>query len=135
MKRLFALMVLLGAPLFLFAQDLTVGKTRDQIRDMVRATPAFKLATGESSDTLNFQAGMQTIFYYKDNVCYSSRSRFPLIFKDLIIKKMSDDGYVKVGDNAWTDSKKRVRVVVTEDHANNFGYSEATRLDDVAGKD
>jgi hypothetical protein len=48
---------------------------------------------------------------------------------------MSDDGYVKVGDNAWTDSKKRVRVVVTEDHANNFGYSEATRLDDVAGKD
>ena len=119
----------------LLAQALTIGKTRDQIRDMVRATPTFKLGTGENSDTLNFQAGMQTIFYYTDNVCNGSRSRFPLIFKDMIIKKMSDDGYVKVGDNVWTDSKKRVRIVITEDKANNFGFSDASRLDDAAGKD
>ncbi|MBS1530436.1 MAG: hypothetical protein JSU01_09025 [Bacteroidetes bacterium] len=134
MKKLFALLVLLGAPLFLFAQDLTIGKTRDQIGKIIKATPTFQLGAGENTDTLKFQAGMQTIFYYKDGICYRSQSRFPLIFKDMITKHMADDGYVNVGGNVWNDAKKRVRIVLTLDTVSHFGYSEATRLDD-AGKE
>jgi hypothetical protein len=53
----------------------------------------------------------------------------------MIIKKMADDGYVKIGDNVWTDAKKRVRIEFTEDKANNRCISEATQTDDTPGKD
>jgi hypothetical protein len=69
MKKILAVLALFTAPLYLSGQNLTLGKTKDEIRDIVRTTPTFKLGTGENSDTLSFQAGMQTIFYYKGNLC------------------------------------------------------------------
>jgi hypothetical protein len=134
MKKILILLLFLYAPMCLPAQALTIGKTRDQIKDMVKATPAFKLHSGESCDTLVFQMGMQTIFYYKDDICYSSKSILPVMFMNDVVQKMTTDSYVKVKDNVWRDAGNRIEVVVTVGNATKTCTVVTTRIDDTAIK-
>jgi len=135
MKKILILLVLLTAPVCLLAQDLTVGKTREQVRHIIQSNPAFKLLPGKSCDTAIFQAGMQTVFYYKNNICYSSKSILPVMYINDVIQKMTTDSYTKIKDNVWQDAGKRIEVVVTMDKVNNKCIVVTTKIGDTPLKD
>jgi hypothetical protein len=131
MRKILILFILLATPSCLLAQDLTVGKTREQIRHIIQSNRAFKLLPGKSCDTVVFQAGMQTVFYYKGNVCYSSKSILPVMYMNDVIQKMTTDSYIKIKDNVWTDAAKRIQVVVTMDKVNNKCIVVTTKIGDA----
>jgi hypothetical protein len=135
MRKILILFLLLAAPVCLLAQDLTIGKTRDQVRHIIQSNPAFKLLPGKSCDTAIFQAGMQTVFYYKDNVCYSSKSILPVMYMNDVIQKMTTDSYTKIKDNIWRDAAKRIEVVVTMDKVNNKCIVVTTKIGNAPVKD
>ncbi|WP_428328865.1 hypothetical protein [Mucilaginibacter sp.] len=93
----------------------TIGESKEEIRKLIQSNPNFKLLPGDNCDTLNFAQGMQAIFLYKNNICYSSTSVLPLKYKNDIIEKMTTDSYKKINDNTWIDNKKTIQVTVSVD--------------------
>ena len=134
MKQLLFLILICLAPCCLKAQDSTLGKTKDQIRAMVKPYPAIKLAPGDNADTLTMQGGLKTIVFYKNNVCYSSESILPLKLMDLATQKMTKDGYKKVKDNTWISPSGVIKVEITVDQKNNLFYTQTTRADGGGSK-
>ncbi len=110
MKILLTVILIVIIPLCLKAQGTTLGKTKEQIRAMIDPNNGIKLSKGDSTDTLSMTGGLQMIMYYKDNVCYTSKSVMPLAYRDMIIKKMTDDSYKKVNDNLWINPSHTVKV-------------------------
>lgn len=129
MKIFFFLTLICLVPCCLRAQDSTLGKTKDQIRTMVKPYPAIKLAPGDNADTLTMQGGLKTIVFYKNNVCYSSESILPLKLMDMVTLKMTKDGYKKIKDNVWISPSGVIKVVLTADQKNNVFITETTRAD------
>jgi len=129
MKIFFFLMLICLAPCCLRAQDSTLGKTKDQIRAMVKPYPTIKLAPGDNADTLTMQGDLKTIVFYKNNVCYSSESILPLKLMDMVTQKMTKDGYKKVKDNVWLSPSGVIKVVLIADQKNNVFITETTRAD------
>lgn len=129
MKLLFSLMLICLVPLCLKAQDSTLGKTKDQIRAMIKPYPAIKLAPGDNADTLTMQGDLKTIVFYKNNVCYSSKSILPLKLMDMVTLKMTKDGYKKIKDNVWISPSGVIRVELKVDQKNNVFITETTRAD------
>jgi len=62
---------------------------------------------------------MQTIFLYKNNLCYSSTSILPLQYMDVMVEKMTTDSYKKIKDNVWVDAKETIKVEITIDQIKN----------------
>ncbi len=129
MKILFFLMLICLVPCCLKAQDSTLGKTKDQIRAMVKPYPAIKLSPGDNADTLTMQGDLKTIVFYKNNVCYGSESILPLKLMDMATQKMTKDGYKKIKDNVWISPSGVIRVELTVDQKNNVFVTETTRAD------
>lgn len=96
----------------LFAQT-TIGESREDIRKLIQSNPNFKLLPGDNCDTLSFTQGMQAIFLYKNNICYSSTSVLPLKYMNAVTEKMSNDSYKRINDNTWIDPKETIKVAVT----------------------
>ena len=134
MKILFFLMLICLVPCCLKAQDSTLGKTKDQIRALVKPYPAIKLAPGDNADTLTMQGDLKTIIFYKNNVCYGSESILPLKLMDLATQKMTKDGYKKIKDNVWISPSGVIRVELTIDQKNNQFITETTRADEGGSK-
>lgn len=130
MKITLFLMLICLAPCCLRAQDSTLGKTKDQIRAMIKPYPAIKLAPGDSADTLTMQGDLKTIVFYKNNVCDSSKSILPLKLMDMVTQKMARDGYKKINDNAWVSPSGVIKVALTVDQKNNQFITETTRADE-----
>ena len=126
MKILFSLMLICLVPCCLKAQDSTLGKTKDQIRAMVKPYPAIKLSP---ADTLTMQGDLKTIVFYKNNICYGSESILPLKLMDMATQKMTKDGYKKIKDNVWISPSGVIRVELTVDQKNNVFVTETTRAD------
>ena len=129
MKILFSLMLICLVPCCLKAQDSTLGKTKDQIRAMVKPYPAIKLSPGDNADTLTMQGDLKTIVFYKNNICYGSESILPLKLMDMATQKMTKDGYKKIKDNVWISPSGVIRVELTVDQKNNVFVTETTRAD------
>lgn len=129
MKPLFFLILICLVPLCLKAQDSTLGKTKDQIRAMVKPYPAIKLAPGDNADTLTMQGELKTIVFYKNNVCYGSESILPLKLMDMATQKMIKDGYKKIKDNVWISPSGVIKVALTVDQKNNVFITETARAD------
>ncbi|SDE41196.1 hypothetical protein SAMN05216464_10638 [Mucilaginibacter pineti] len=115
MKILLMLALLCGLPYCLKAQDPTLGKTKEQIRALIKPNSGIKLSAGESSDTLSMDGGLQTVMYYKNNICYTSKSVMPLKYIDYVTKKMTADSYKKVSDSVWLTSSGKIKVEITVD--------------------
>jgi len=126
MKNVFFFIIICLIPCCLKAQDSTLGKTKDQIRAMVKPYPAIKLARGEDADTLTMQGDLKTVILYKNNVCYASRSILPLKVLDLVTQKMTKDGYKKVKDNEWISGSGAIKVVLTTDQKTGHFITETT---------
>ena len=122
-------MLICLVPCCLKAQDSTLGKTKDQIRALVKPYPAIKLAPGDNADTLTMQGDLKTIIFYKNNVCYSSESILPLKLMDMVTMKMTKDGYKKIKDNVWISPSGIIRVELTVDQKANQFITETTRAD------
>ena len=120
-------MLICLVPCCLRAQDSTLGKTKDQIRAMVKPYPAIKLSPGNNADTLTMKGDLKTIVFYKNNVCYSSESILPLKLMDMVTQKMTKDGYKKVKDNVWISANGALRAEITVDEKNNVFITETTR--------
>jgi hypothetical protein len=129
MKILFFLMLICLVPCCLKAQDSTLGKTKDQIRAMVKPYPAIKLAPGDTADTLTMKGDLKTIVFYKNNVCYSSESILPLKLMDMVTQKMAKDGYKKVKDNVWISANGVIKVALKVDQKNNVFITMTTPAD------
>ena len=130
MKILFFLLLICLVPCCLRAQDSTLGKTKDQIRALIKPYPAIKLAPGDTTDTLTMQGDLKTILFYKNNICYGSESILPLKLMDLATQKMTKDGYKKIKDNVWISPSGAIRVELTVDQKNNQFITETTRFDE-----
>ena len=122
-------MLICLVPCCLKAQDSTLGKTKDQIRAMVKPYPAIKLSPGDNADTLTMQGDLKTIVFYKNNICYGSESILPLKLMDMATQKMTKDGYKKIKDNVWISPSGVIRVELTVDQKNNVFVTETTRAD------
>src|ERR1700744_5241132 len=129
MKQLLFLILICLAPCCLKAQDSTLGKTRDQIRAMVKPYPAIKLAPGDNSDTLTMQGDLKTIVFYKNNICYSSESILPLKLMDMATQKMIKDGYKKVKDNEWISGNGTIKAELTIDQKTGHFITVTTSAD------
>ena len=129
MKILISLMLICLVPCCIKAQDSTLGKTKDQIRAMVKPYPAIKLSPGDNADTLTMQGDLKTIVFYKNNICYGSESILPLKLMDMATQKMTKDGYKKIKDNVWISPSGVIRVELTVDQKNNVFVTETTRAD------
>ncbi len=119
MKKLIILLIAISGPLFLQAQT-TIGKSKDGIRKIIQSNPSFKLLAGDNCDTLVFAQTMQTIFSYKDNICYKSVSVMPLEYMPDVVQHMTEDLYKKIKDNVWIDAKETIKVQITADKKNCF---------------
>jgi hypothetical protein len=122
-------MLICLTPCCLKAQDSTLGKTKDQVRAMVKPYPAIKLAPGDTADTLTMQGDLKTIVFYKNNVCYSSESILPLKLMDMVTQKMTKDGYKKIKANVWVSPSGVIRVELSVDQKTNHFITETTRAD------
>lgn len=129
MKLLFFLMLICLAPCCLKAQDSTLGKTKDQIRAMVKPYPSIKLSPGDNTDTLTMQGDLKTVVFYKNNVCYGSESILPLKLMDMVTQKMTKDGYKKIKNNTWISASGVIKVELTIDEKTNHFITETTRAD------
>ena len=98
----------------LFGQN-TIGESKEEIRKLIQSNPNFKLLQGDNCDTLDFTQGMQAIFLYKDNICYSSTSVLPSKYQNAIMEKMTTDSYKKINDTVWIDPKETIKVKVVVD--------------------
>jgi len=134
MKNFLFLILICLAPFCLKAQDSTLGKTKDQIRAMVKPYPAIKLAPGDNADTLTMQGDLKTIVLYKNNICYASRSILPLKVLDMVIQKMTKDGFKKVKENEWISSSGAIKVVFIPDQKPGHFITETTRANGNASK-
>jgi hypothetical protein len=129
MKLLFFLMLICLVPCCLKAQDSTLGKTKEQIRALIKPYPAIKLAPGDDTDTLTMQGDLKTIIFYKNNVCYGSESILPLKLMDMATQKMTKDGYKKIKDNVWISPSGVIKVELTVDEKNKQFITETTRAE------
>jgi len=116
------------APLYLLAQN-TIGKSKDQIRNIIQSNPNFKLSSGNNCDTMKFTQGMQTIFFYKNDTCYSQTSILPLKYMKDIVEKMTTDSYKKINENVWIDPKETMKVVIKIDNNRKICSVETTVYD------
>lgn len=114
MRKFLIPVIILLIPFCLKAQN-TIGKSKDEIRNIIKSNPNFKLLTGKDCDTLVFTQGMQTIFDYRDNLCVKSISILPLQYMSALIQKMTTDSYKKTNDNTWVDSSENIRVSIAVD--------------------
>ena len=114
MKKLLILLTIALGPFCLRAQN-TIGKSREEMRNIIRSNPNFKLLVGDNCDTLVFAQGMQAIFDYKNNLCYKSISVLPLQYLSSVVEKMTTDSYKKIDDHTWIDSKETIQVVIAID--------------------
>jgi len=127
MKLLFFLLFICLIPCCSKAQDSTLGKTKDQIRAMIKPYPAIKLAPGEDADTLTMQGDLKTIIFYKNNICSSSESVLPLKLMDMVTMKMTKDGYKKIKNNIWISVSGVIKVELKVDQKNSLFITETTR--------
>lgn len=96
------------------AQRTTLGQSKDQFRATIKPNGGITLLKGQTTDTLTMPGGLQIVMYYRRDTCYQSISLMPIIYKNLMINKMTEDGYQKINDTTWKDRTKTVRVVVTD---------------------
>lgn len=134
MKLLLFLTFICLIPFCLKAQDSTLGKTKDQMRAMVKPYPGIKLAPGNNADTLTMQGGLKTIVFYKDNVCYASKTIMPLKLMDMVTQKMTKDGYKKIKDNVWISPSGVIRVEIKVDNSTDEFITNTTRADGSGSK-
>lgn len=113
MKVLILFALLFTIPLYLKAQDATLGKSKEQIRALIKPNGGIILLKGNDCDTLTLQGGLKTFMYYKDDVCYASKSIIPLKYLTMIVEKMTTDSYKKVGENEWVNHSETVKVNIT----------------------
>jgi hypothetical protein len=59
MKILLILLLILAAPSYLKAQDATLGKSKEQIRAMIKPNSGISLLRGEDCDTLTMQGAFR----------------------------------------------------------------------------
>jgi hypothetical protein len=132
MKILLALTLILITPYCLKAQGTTLGKTKEQIRAMIDPNNGIKLSKGDNADTLSMQGGLQIIMYYKNDICYSSKSVMPLAYKDMVVKKMTADSYKKVKENVWIHPSGTVKVEIVVFKEKNIFTAETSQVDNSA---
>jgi hypothetical protein len=127
-KKLVLFLFVFLTPLYLLAQN-TIGKSKDEIRNIIQSNPNFKLLPGDNCDTLKFAQGMQSVFFYKDNMCYRSTSILPLAYMNDVIEKMTTDSYKKINQNVWVDSKETMKVEIKVDKNKKLCVVETTAFD------
>lgn len=113
MKILLAFFLLFTLPYTLKAQDPTLGKTKEQIRALIKPNSGIDILRGEDSDTLVLQGGPKTVMYYKNNICYASKSTLPLSMLPVMVDFMKNDAYKKIKENEWVNSSNTVKVEIT----------------------
>lgn len=101
------------------AQDATLGKSRTAIRELVQSNSAIKLSQSTDCDTLSMKGGLKTMMYYKNDVCYASKSIMPLTYMEMVIEQMTKNLYKKLKENTWTNPTGTVKVEITVDKGNN----------------
>ena len=114
MKILVLLALIIIMPAAVMAQRTTLGQSKEEFRATIKPNGGITLLKGQTSDTLTMQGGLQIVMYYRRDTCYRSVSLMPMIFKNLMVNKMTEDGYQKVNDTTWTNRINTVRVVVTD---------------------
>ena len=128
MKKLLILLFIAVTPFWVLAQT-TIGKSKEELRKIIQSDPNFKIATGIESDTLSLQPGMQSIFFYKHDTCYRSKSILPLQYMSAVTDKLTQDSYKKIKDNIWTNAIETIQVEVVVDKINDRCTVETTAFD------
>lgn len=113
MKILFILLFVLTASFDLKAQDATIGKSKDQIRALIKPNSGINLLQGSDCDTLTMQGGLAIFMYYKNNICYASKSIMPLSYMNMVTEKMTTDSYKKLTEDTWINNSQTVKVKIT----------------------
>lgn len=112
MKALLTLVIILISICSVKAQDHTLGKTREQIWKLIEPNTDIKLFKGESTDTLTMQSVGKIVMYYKDNVCYSSKSYLSMSILPMIDDKIKSGNYKKLKENVWLSPSGLVKMEV-----------------------
>ena len=98
----------------LFAQS-TIGKSREELTKITNTNTNIKLLKGVDTDTLNFLGGIQSIYYYKKDICCSSKSTLPSKFEAPMVDNLKTDNYKKLNNNTWVSPAGNIKVVFKED--------------------
>ena len=128
MKILLVLILIVITPCCLKAQGTTLGKTKEQIRAMIDPNSGIQISKGDNADTLSTKDGLQIIMYYKDNICYTSKSVMPLAYLDMVVKKMTDDSYKKVNENVWINPGGTLKVEIVVFKEKNIFTTETSEV-------
>ena len=107
------LLVICLAPCCLKAQDATLGKTKEEIRALIKPNSGITISTGDDCDTLSMQGGLRIYMFYKNNICISSKSIMPLQYMSMVTDKMTNDSYKKISENEWLNPSGTVKVNIT----------------------
>nr|WP_067058023.1 hypothetical protein [Mucilaginibacter sp. L294] len=111
MKLLFVYILIIATTNFVKAQDPTLGKSRDEIRNLIKPNTGINLLKGNNTDTLTMDGGLRIVIYYQNDTCYTSKSTMPLSLLSMVTDKMKT--YKKVKENMWISPSGIVRVEVT----------------------
>ena len=133
MKMIFITVVLLALVYYVKAQDHTLGKSKNEIRSMIRPNTGISLLKGSRSDTLTMNGGLQIVMYYKNDTCFTSKSTIPLSLQSLITEKMHT-GYKQVKENTWISPSGLVKVQLTISKEKHQLYIETTLVSDTINK-
>ncbi|QKJ31119.1 hypothetical protein HQ865_15600 [Mucilaginibacter mali] len=119
MKALLALVLVVLICHGAKAQEATLGKSRAEIRELIQSNNAIKLTKSTDCDTLSMDGGLKTMMFYKNDVCYASKSVMPMKYMDMVTEQMSKSQYKKLNDTTWTNQAGTVKVEITVDKDKN----------------
>lgn len=116
MKAFLTLVIILISICSVKAQDHTLGKTREQIWALIAPNPLITLSKADNTDTLAVRDAGKIIMYYKDNICYSSKSYLSMSIMPMVTDKMNSS-YKKLKENTWLSpgGLVKVEIVVLKD--------------------
>ena|ERR1700729_4056890 len=110
--------IVLIAPQILKAQGPGVGDSKAKVREMLKSHPEDKLSAGARVDTINSPGGVQDIFFYRNDICYSSKMTIPIMFLEPMKSRFNDKTiFRRINDSVWVNIKgtKRVEIINAND--------------------
>lgn len=119
MKILLTLILLVSACCCLKAQDATLGKSRAEIKELIRSNTAIKLTQSNDCDTLSMAGGLKTMMFYKNDICYASKSIMPMTYMNAVTEQMTKSLYKKLNETTWTNQAGTVKVEIMVDKDKN----------------
>jgi len=99
------------------AQDSPLGKPKDEIRNSYQSLiPLIKTLKSDSCDIFEMPGGIETAFYYKNNICIRTKQTFPLVDSVFLVDELSKR-YKKTGQDKWVtkNGKEEIRFLTDSD--------------------